>query len=82
MATRLASGLSDLAWDGYGEDNCFDDNVIGGATGPPDIQTTYACSARPFTGTPFDPVIDEVAAALVYDPNRTQIEPPEPNRPR
>jgi plastocyanin len=76
------SGLYDLAWDGYGEDNCFDDNVIGGATGPSDIPTTYACSARPFTGTPFDPVIDEVAAALVFDPNRPQSEPPEPHRPR
>lgn len=76
------SGLFDLAWDGYGDNDCFEDNVVGGATGPPEILTTYACSARPFSGTPFAPVISEVAAALVYDPDRPQQEPPEPHRPR
>jgi parallel beta-helix repeat protein len=76
-----ASGVFDLAWDGYGDDDCFEGNVVSGATGPADIQTTYACSARPFTGTPFDPVADDVTAALVYDPSRQQLEPPEPNRP-
>jgi parallel beta-helix repeat protein len=75
------SGLFDLAWDGYGADNCFAGNLAV-STGPSDIPSTYACRARPLTGTPFDPVIDEVAAALVYDPNRLQVEPPEPNRPR
>jgi parallel beta-helix repeat protein len=79
--TVEGSGLFDLAWDGHGDDDCFENNVAG-STGPSDISSTYACSARPFTGTPFAPVIAEVADALVYDPDRPQVEPPEPNRPR
>jgi plastocyanin/nitrous oxidase accessory protein NosD len=79
--TVEGSGLFDLAWDGYGDDDCFADNVAG-SSGPSDIQSTYACSERPFTGTPFAPVIDDVSSALVYNPDRPQEEPPEPNRPR
>ena len=71
-----------LAWDGAGDDNCFSDNVIDGPTGPSDVQGVYGCDDRPFSGTPFPPVADQVAASLVLDPNREQTEPPNPNRPR
>lgn len=75
-----AGGL-DLAWDGTGADDCFEGNDFVGPTGPPDIETTYACSARPFTGATFAPVFGQVADALVLDPSRPQEEPPEPKRP-
>ena len=71
-----------LAWDGAGDDNCFSENVIDGSTGPSDIQDVYGCDDRPFSGTPFPPVADQVADSLVLDPNREQTEPPNPNRPR
>jgi plastocyanin len=76
------SGTYDLAWDGDGRDNCFQDNDFSGATGPTEIETTYPCSARPFDGAPFDPVQEDVAAAIGQGPNRDQSEPPEPRRPR
>jgi plastocyanin len=71
-----------LAWDGAGDDNCFSENVIDGPTGPSDIQDVYGCDDRPFSGTPFPPVADQVADSLVFDPNREQREAPNPNRPR
>lgn len=78
---RGTSGF-DLAWEGRGWDDCFQANDVTGNTGPPDIQTTFACSARPFVGTEFEPVLQDVDAALVLDPSREQIEPPDPLRPR
>jgi plastocyanin len=74
------SDLYELAWDGAGENNCFSHNDVIGTTGPPDLQTTYACSEVPFVGTPYDPVASTVAAALA-DTDRPQSEPPEPDRP-
>lgn len=75
------AGVYTLAWDGRGADNCFTGNTIDGPTGPPDIQETYGCPDRPFTGTLFAPVADDVASAIA-DTSRDQAEPPEPKRPR
>jgi len=72
----------DLAWDGTGANNCFSNNDIEGATGPPMIQDLYACANRPFTGTPFPPVQAHLAASVTNVETREQEEPPEPNRPR
>ncbi|MGH2694617.1 MAG: right-handed parallel beta-helix repeat-containing protein, partial [Actinomycetota bacterium] len=76
-----AAGLYTLAWDGVGENDCFSDNAVDGATGPPDLQQTYACANRPFVGTPFAPVLKDVAAALAAADGRFTEEPPEPDRP-
>lgn len=78
------SGMYDLAWDGIGANNCFDRNDIEGATGPPAIQTLYACANRPFAGVPYPPVAADVARAAVQGrPElRESKEPPEPRRPR
>ncbi|MDQ3940721.1 MAG: plastocyanin/azurin family copper-binding protein [Actinomycetota bacterium] len=72
----------DLAWDGTGADNCFTANRVTGATGPPEIQTIYACANRPFAGAPYPPVQAHVAASLCCPETREQKEPPEPRRPR
>jgi plastocyanin len=72
----------DLAWDGNGADNCFSDNDFKGETGPPDIETLYACANRPFVGIPFAPVSAHVAAQVPTAATRPQEEPPEPKRPR
>jgi hypothetical protein len=71
----------DLAWSGEGADNCFTGNDVTGATGPPEIQTLYACANRPFTGVPYGPVSAYVAASLCCPQTREQKEPPEPKRP-
>jgi plastocyanin len=76
------AGVYSLAWDGAGDDNCFSNNVIDGATGPPDLQGVYGCDDRPFSGSPFPPVAEAVADSLVLDPSRQQTDPPEPDRPR
>ncbi|HYI45877.1 MAG TPA: right-handed parallel beta-helix repeat-containing protein [Actinomycetota bacterium] len=72
----------DLAWDGEGADNCFSGNDFKGETGPPEIETLYACENRPFAGIPFSPVSAHVAAAATSVATRDQEEPPEPKRPR
>lgn len=73
----------DLAWDGNGSDNCFAGNHFEGETGPPDIETVYACENRPFAGVPYPPVIAHLAAAVAAgNDSREQKEPPEPQRPR
>lgn len=77
-----SSGVYDLAWDGAGSDNCFEDNDITGATGPPNMQDMYACSKRPFDGIPFEPVRQDVHDAVFNSGEREQVEPPEPNRPQ
>jgi plastocyanin len=76
----IASARYSLAWDGMGESDCFSDNTVDGPTGPPDLQETYACGNRPFVGTPFTPVLEDVAAAIAAEGRATE-EPPEPDRP-
>jgi hypothetical protein len=71
----------DLAWDGTGADDCFSSNLYDGATAPSDIEARYSCDSRPFEGTIIPSVFDDVAQALMLDPNRPQSEPPEPDRP-
>ncbi|MGH2755728.1 MAG: plastocyanin/azurin family copper-binding protein [Actinomycetota bacterium] len=75
------SGLYDLAFDGGGENNCFFKNEFE-TSGPPEIETLYACPNRPFTNAPFGPVGADVAAQIPTAQTREQIEPPEPKRPR
>lgn len=76
-----ASGLFPIAWDGAGSSNCFNDNMLTADTGPPGLQTSYPCSARPFQGTTFEPVTQVVDAAVAVGSNRPFEEPPEPDRP-
>ncbi|MDQ3983444.1 MAG: right-handed parallel beta-helix repeat-containing protein [Actinomycetota bacterium] len=71
-----------LAWDGSGSDNCFSHNDFTGETGPPEIETRYACEDRPFAGAPYPPVQEDVAAAIAESQDRNTEEPPEPRRPR
>ena len=72
----------DLAWGGEGSDNCFSNNDFKGPTGPPEIETLYACANRPFVGAPYPPVSGYAAASLCCPQTREQKEPPEPKRPR
>jgi parallel beta-helix repeat protein len=74
------AGGYDLAWDGEGADNCFSANAFA-TSGPPDIQVLYGCDNRPFTGTTYEPV-DSLATLGSPDPERSQVEPPMPTRPR
>jgi plastocyanin len=76
------SGVYDLAWDGVGKDNCFSRNRIEGETGPPEIQTLYACKNRPFVGVPWPFATADVVAQVPTSQTREQKEPPEPKRPR
>lgn len=76
------SGRYDLAYSGVGANDCFSGNKMDGDTGPPDIETLYACNARPFVGTPYPPVEADVVISLTYVATREQHEPPEPHRPR
>ncbi len=71
----------DLAWDGSGADNCFSNNDFKGETGPPEIESIYACENRPFAGIPFAPVSAHVASFVPTAATRDQEEPPEPDRP-
>ncbi|HYO60954.1 MAG TPA: hypothetical protein VEU29_03545, partial [Actinomycetota bacterium] len=70
-----------LGWDGAGADNCFSGNASVTRTAPPNIQTDYACDERPFTGEPYGPVQDDLAAALPASLADATADPPEPNRP-
>lgn len=72
----------DLAWDGNGESNCFDNNHFEGETGPPDIETVYACANRPYPGVPYGPVLAYLAESIPNSQTRPEEEPPEPKRPR
>ena len=72
----------DLAWDGTGESNCFSRNRFEGESGPPDIQTVYACANRPFPGVPYPPVQAYLAESVSNSQTRDQKEPPEPKRPK
>jgi plastocyanin len=75
------SGRYDLAFDGGGESNCFHRNRFK-TSGPPEIETLYACPDRPFINAPFGPVGQDVAASVANAETREQKEPPEPRRPR
>jgi parallel beta-helix repeat protein len=79
--TLRDSGIYDLAYSGAGANDCFSGNDMNSPTGPPDIETIYACSARPFVGTPYPPVAADVVVSLTYVATREQKEPPEPHRP-
>ena len=72
----------DLAWTGEGGDNCFTDNNFDGESGPPEIESLYACANRPFTGVPYPPVSGYVASSLCCPQTRETKEPPEPKRPK
>ena len=72
----------DLAWDGTGESNCFSNNRFEGESGPPDIETVYACANRPFPGVPYPPVQAYLAESITNSQTREQKEPPEPKRPK
>lgn len=72
----------DLAWDGTGESNCFSNNRFEGDTGPPDIETVYACANRPYPGVPYPPVQAYLAESITNSQTRDQKEPPEPKRPK
>lgn len=74
------SGIYDLAFDGGGENNCWASNSFT-TSGPPDIETLYHCSMRPFANAPYGPVGAEVAAQVPTSETREQKEPPEPKRP-
>ncbi|MDQ4065616.1 MAG: right-handed parallel beta-helix repeat-containing protein, partial [Actinomycetota bacterium] len=72
----------DLAWDGTGESNCFSENRYKGPTGPPEIETVYACARRPYPGVPYAPVQAYLAEWAARGQTREWEEPPEPNRPK
>lgn len=73
--------LGSLAWDGAGADNCFEGNQHGDAAAPADVQGTYDCDNRPFSGEPYQPVVDDLAAALPASLAEPTADPPEPDRP-
>lgn len=75
------AGIGDLAWDGAGADNCFDGNELSGVPAPPDIER-FTCDERPFTGEPYEPVIDDLAEALPASLALETADPGEPKRPR
>ncbi|HYP24640.1 MAG TPA: right-handed parallel beta-helix repeat-containing protein, partial [Actinomycetota bacterium] len=74
------AGQGQLAWDGAGSDNCFDGNEFAGVPAPPDIER-FTCDSRPFTGEPYQPVIDDLATALPASLALETADPPEPDRP-
>jgi parallel beta-helix repeat protein len=74
-----ASSL-DLAWDGSGASNCFQDNAVS-TSAPPSIQDLFACRLRPFQGEVYEPVKDAVAAAIAGGPQTLTEEPGDPLRP-
>lgn len=82
VRNRIRAARHGLAWDGAGSDDCFSDNDVTGETAPPEIQTLYSCDARPFVGTPYEPVREDVAAAVAASLGRTSENPPAPARPR
>jgi plastocyanin len=71
----------DLAWDGSGGSDCFGGNSFR-TSGPADIEAIYPCSARPFDGQPYLPVMQDVDEAIAAGPPDATAEPPEPDRPK
>ena len=80
VVTGSGSAL-DLAWDGSGENDCFDNNAAA-TSGPQDIQDLYPCRLKPFVGTGYAPVRDDVDAAIAAGPQSNTVQPPRPIRPR
>ena len=80
MVTGSGTGL-ELAWDGSGRNDCFDGNVAT-TSGPESIQELYPCRLRPFEGTAFAPVRDDVDATIASGPRTNTVQPPKPIRPR
>lgn len=76
-----SSGSLDLAWDGSGSSDCFDDNSFA-TSGPADIEGAFPCSARPFEGDPYPPVMLAVEEAIAAGPTQTPADPEEPERPK
>ena len=76
-----SSNALDLAWDGSGGSDCFGGNSFR-TSGPADIESIYPCSARPFDGTPYLPVMQAVDEAIANGPPDVTSEPPEPERPK
>jgi plastocyanin len=80
--TVAGTGSSiDLAWDGSGTSDCFQDNAAS-SSAPPSIQVLFACPLRPFEGATYGPVKDAVAAAIAGGPEPLTEDPGEPVRPR
>ena len=71
----------DLAWDGSGGNDCFDGNAAS-TSGPQDIQDLYPCRLKPFVGTAYAPVRDDVDSAIAAGPQSNTVQPPMPIRPR
>lgn len=79
------SGMYPIAWDGSGYGNCFAGNELDAETGPPALQTLYACGTPvPLPGVPFAPVAADVLVATYLGPQtrRQDDDVPEPRRPR
>lgn len=79
--TILQGDAGVLGWDGAGTDNCFDLNESARPAAPPDIEERYSCANRPFTGEPYAPVQEDLAAALPDSLALETAEPREPERP-
>jgi plastocyanin len=77
---KVSSPGLDIAWDGSGSSDCFGGNSYT-TSGPADIEATYPCSARPFDGEPYPPVMQSVDDAIAGGPPGISAEPPEPHRP-
>ena len=80
IVTGAGSAL-DLAWDGSGRDDCFNSNIAA-TSGPRAIQELYPCWLRPFEGTTYAPVKDDVDAAIAAGPQTDTAQPAQPIRPR
>ncbi|HEX2196412.1 MAG TPA: right-handed parallel beta-helix repeat-containing protein [Actinomycetota bacterium] len=78
----LSGDAGVLAWDGAGADNCFERNESALQSAPPDLETRYACDRRPFSGEPYAPVVEDLAAALPESLALETADPREPDRPR
>jgi plastocyanin len=76
-----AGSSLDLAWDGSGASDCFDGNRAS-TSGPGSIQVHYPCWLRPFAGSIYEPVRNDVDSAIAEGPGTQTLKPPEPRRPR
>ena len=76
-----SAGALDLAWDGSGRSDCFGGNSFT-TSGPTDIEAIYPCSALPFDGKPYLPVMQDVDEAIASGPPDGTSEPAEPDRPK
>lgn len=77
----LGGDTAPVAWDGAGADNCFERNEHAPASSPPTLDHDYSCDKRPFTGEPYPPVQEDVAAALPESLELATADAGEPDRP-